>query len=83
VRDLQKDLEWALNKTEFPVVLVHALKRALKAEALAKELVECLDVMFSEAPMSVWLEAKIQLEELHRKAKEVLGDDGPKTRSQI
>ena len=42
MRDLQKDLEWALNKTEFPVVLVHALKRALKAEALAKELVAAL-----------------------------------------
>jgi len=50
-------------------------ERAKKAEALAREFAECLDVMFSQVPMSVWLEAKIQLEELHGKAKEVLGDE--------
>jgi hypothetical protein len=37
--------------------------------------VEILNVMFSDAPMSLWLEAKNRLEDLHNKAKEVLGDE--------
>ena len=32
MRDLRHDLGWALSKNEFPVVLVHALERAIKAE---------------------------------------------------
>ena len=45
MRDLQKDLDWALKAKEFPVVLVSALERAIKAEALNRELIEALDFL--------------------------------------
>ena len=45
MRDLQKDLDWVLKAKEYPVVLVSALERAIKAEALNRELIEALDFL--------------------------------------
>ena len=52
MRDLRHDLEWALSKNEFPVVLVHALERAIKAE---EKLEEVLDVLMDEVAQSCYV----------------------------
>lgn len=71
-RDLQKDLEWALSKKEFPVVLVHALKRAIKAEAQLADYKQMLFSSQENAGMAI--DTAKYWQSLNRELVEALGE---------